>query len=292
MFLGSFYPIGKSCFDFYKAGVIPNPGDDQCLNLLTINGTKISCCHNNIIPSKDNNSCPGYSLGVEKHCYTINKRNMTTLEAERHCQEKGGNLVQFGSRDEIDTLHDILFSHPHHSFRLTQIPLLTGVYTDPHLLFSSSSSGEIVRDITTDPRYTNASATELGSCSIIEHLVSFEKYSAIQSLATGGMVTSNTTKPWYWIPEHKFELGPWNCTNATWSICDHRKTTAFIAYDLSPSKLFNSTTLENVLGLYIHPMNSITACVSFCISQSQSSTIIIFGKTCLCTSGKHLFEVA
>ena len=210
--LGSYNPIGSQCSDFYKAGIIPNPGTNQCLHLTATNRSKIRCCHNNIVPADDGTMCPENLLGIEEHCYTVNKLNRepvndTAINSERHCQENGGNLVHFTSLNAIDMMSDIFMSHPYDSFSLVKHPLFTGPFTNPHFPFSSTSSGKALTNITIDPRYMNETANDLGECTIMEYVASFEEYSTMdQPTSVADYGSSNESEPWYWIPKHQMNL--------------------------------------------------------------------------------------
>ena len=287
--IGDFNPIGFRCVDFYKAGIIPNPNANQCLKLMAINGNTIECCYNNIIPANDGSMCPTNTLGIDEHCYTLNKQNRDPANktpSERQCQEVGGNLLQFSAYDEIDVMTDILMSHPKDSFSLIKYPFFTGLFSNPHFPFTSSSSGQIIRSLKVGPRFMNETANDLGACTVMKHVASFEEYSVMDSMINGDDAEpSNKTEPWYWIPKHKMTLRPMECTKPFYSICDHKAPLIAESYMISSSELLQPSKLQNAVGFFIHPMNSISACMAYCISRGNFKTILVLGKTCLCTKG-------
>ena len=287
-----FTPIGSRCYDFYKAGIIPNPEASQCLQLMASNGSTIECCHNSIIATTDGTVCPEKSLGIEQHCYSLNERdqdpvNETTLKSERHCQETGGNLVQFGSTSEMDLMADMLMSHPKHSFSLVEYPFLTGIFANPHFPFSSTSSGRILTNVRVDPRYMNDTANDFGECTRMDYVPSFEKYlnkSPSEILEIDDL--SNKTELWHWIPKQKMISIPLECNKKAFSVCDHKQPLLALVYGISSKELLErNNVLQNAVGFYMHPMNSLSACIAYCVSKNELATIINFGKICICTKG-------
>ena len=187
-------------------------------------------------------------------------------------------------------MSDLSMSHPIESFNLVKHPFLTGMYTNPHYPFTSTSSGKRLTNSTFDPRYMNETTNKLGSCTVLDHVASFEDY---QLTKDNEVSTSNDTEdatfkiePWYLSPKHTMKLIPRECHEKAFSICDHKSPLAFKSYRMTPTQLFDSRRMSTAVGFYTHPMNSITACVASCISKNGTATIIVLGKTCLCSHGK------
>jgi hypothetical protein len=292
LFLGLHkHSFDSRCYDFYRAGIIPNPAENQCLHLLASNGSNIECCYSNIIPSGDDTECPSNTLGVGRHCYTVNKQiqqalNDTAQNSERACHENGGNLVQFTDTREIDIMTDMLMSHPKDSFTLIKYPFLTGLFTNPHFPFSSTSSGKIQKHVTVDPRYMNESIKDAGECTVMDHVTSFESYSSQNPMSK--LETSdpeNTTYPRYWKPKHGMDLQTIHCSKTAYSVCDHQNPLLPQVYAISATMLMSQNMKSKIEGFYVHPMNSLSACMAYCVSKNQIATIIISGTTCICVEG-------
>lgn len=287
--------MGADCSDFFKLGIIPNPGLDQCLNLVSSKGGTINCCYNSIITSNDGKTCPESALGIENYCYSINKQNSdplneTVLESETECQRNGGNLVQFSSNQDIEIMADIFMSHPKDSFFLVQESFHAGTFNNPHFPFLSTSSGKVLLNDSVDPRYLNETANEAGECTVMEYFPSFGDYYSSsmrnQSRISKQSALTNKTEWKYWEPKHIMNLTSRSCDKEAYSICDHKDSLQAVIYNVSSSIFMNPNRMKNAVGFYVHPMNSLTACMSYCVSIDDVLTIIIHGKTCICTKGK------
>ena len=298
-FLANAYPAGLDCYDFFKLGIIPNPGSDQCLDLYSITGKIINCCYNSIIPSDDQHKCPENSLGIENHCYTMNRQNSsplneTILDSEAECQRNGGNLIQFSSTNAIDLMTDIFMSHPRDSFVIVNDSFHVGVFANPHFPFISTSSSKKLLNMSVDPRYLNETANELGACTAMNYSPTFNEYMDESLIEIDGQKRilrlestelTNKTEPGYWKPKHTMELIPKSCEKEAYSICDHRQSIQGVAYNLSSSSFMSTDIMKSAVGFYIHPMNSLSACIAYCISKEGTAMIIIYGKTCICAKG-------
>ena len=293
-FLGNILPLGANCSDFFKLGIIPNQGSNQCLNLVSNIGETINCCYNSIITSNDGKTCPENALGVENRCYSINKQNKdplneTVLDSETECQRNGGNLIQFSSTQDIDIMADMFMSHPKDSFFLVQESFHVGVFSNPHFPFLSTSSGKALQNTSVDPRYLNETANEAGECTVMEYFPSFEddytSRTKNQSIIPKSSDFTNKTEWKYWEPKHAMNLTPRSCDKEAYSICDHKDALQAEIYNLSSATFMDSNKMQNVVGFYVHPMNSLTACIAYCVSIDDVMTIIIHGKTCMCTKG-------
>ena len=290
-----------NCYDFFKLGMIPNPGSNECLNLMTKYGESINCCYNSIIHSTIGYKCPENSLGIDNHCYSVNKQsnipvNEALLNSEVECQKNGGNLIQFSSIDDIDLMADIFMSHPSDSFLLVNDSFQVGISMNPHFPFISTSSGKPVLNTTVDPRYLNETANEEGECTVMNYSPSFEDYMNVSGskLASKNshlrFESSDLTikaEPWYWNPKHTMQLSPRTCDKKSLSICDHKDSLQAFAYNVSTNSFMDSSRMLNAVGFYIHPMNSLSACLAYCVAKDKILTIIIHGKTCICSKGNY-----
>ena len=164
--------------------------------------------------------------------------------------------------------------------------MLTGIFTNPHFPFSSTSSGQIQSNVTVDPRYTNESIKDVGECTVMDHVAYFESYSSLNPL--GKLESSDpekTTHPRYWKPKHGLDLQTMQCSKTAYSICEHKSPLLPLVYKISAKVLMSQNKMKNVQGFYVHPMNSLSACVAYCVSKNHISTIIISGTTCICIEG-------
>ena len=67
------------------------------------------------------------------------------------------------------------------------------------------------------------------------------------------------------------------------AICDVQPSSmVFKPYEVTMDKILES---GNVVAAYNHPMNSLTACLPFCISREGVKTIVIIKKSCFCLTG-------
>ena len=120
----------------------------------------------------------------------------------------------------------------------------------------------------------------------MDHVASFERYSTMNQLTT--LETGDpdtTTYPWYWKPKHGMELQTLQCSEKAYSVCDHKSPLLPLVYGVSVPSLMRQNKMSKIGGFYVHPMNSISVCVAYCVSKNQISTIIISGTTCICIKG-------
>ena len=303
--LGNAYELNvENCYDFFQLGIIPNPGANECLNLVTNIGETITCCYNSIIPSTIGYKCPENSLGIENHCFSMNKpnsypQNNTILDSEAECQKTGGNLIQFSSFDDIDLMADIFMSHPTDSFYLANDSFHVGFFSNPHFPFMSTSSAKPILNTTVDPRYLNETANEEGECTMMSYTPTFEEFmndsmsrvigeNKVFRLESNNL--THKTEPWYWKSKHTMELFPQTCDKKALSICDHKDPLQAVAYNVSSTTFMDSSIMKNAAGFYIHPMNSFSACMAYCVAKDDVTTIIIHGKTCICSKGKNILS--
>ena len=231
----------------------------------------------------------------------MNKQNHipkyeTLLDSEVECQKNGGNLIQFSSIDDMDLMADIFMSHPSNSFFLVNDSFHVGVSTNPHFPFISTSSGKPVLNTTVDPRYLNETANEEGECTVMNYSPSFEDYMNVSGTKLAAQdpnprfKSSDLTikaEPWYWNPKHTMQLSPNTCDKQSLSICDHKDSLQAVAYNVSTNSFMDSNRLLNAVGFYIHSMNSLSACVAYCVAKDKILTMIIHGKTCICSKGNY-----
>ena len=48
---------------------------------------------------------------------------------------------------------------------------------------------------------------------------------------------------------------------------------------------------SSIIGFYSHPMNSITACMAYCMAKTGTKTVVVQSKTCACSSSKLHFKL-
>ena len=81
------------------------------------------------------------------------------------------------------------------------------------------------------------------------------------------------------------QFGPISCLNITDGICQINQSGApiFKPYLLTNLSIFMN---ESVTGFYSHPMNSMTACLSFCAAKNGSNLVLVLSKMCICSASE------
>ena len=137
----------------------------------------------------------------------------------------------------------------------------------------------------------NESIKDDGECTVMEHLASFENYSSLNPLSMFETYDpEEKTYPNYWKPNHGMNLQTIQCSRTAYSLCDHKSPLVPLVYAISATVLMSQNKMNKIEGFYVHPMNSLSACVAYCVSKTQISTIIISGTTCICLQGIINFQ--
>ena len=83
------------------------------------------------------------------------------------------------------------------------------------------------------------------------------------------------------------QFEPISCLNITDGICQINQSGApiFKPYLMTNLSVFMS---ESTTGFYSHPMNSMTACLSFCAAKNGSNLALLLSKMCVCSASEFI----